>query len=82
LPPADRLFDLEVAAGLRDDEPRSGRPAVPLHHCQFLDFTAMVGDYKYMRRTVLALAEDTKERKRIDTILAEAQRLKKLETEG
>ena len=78
LPPADRLEALEEAVGLRSKEPGSH----DTHRCQFLDFTAMVADYIYMRRVVLALTGGRQERKRTEAILTEAQRLKKLEIEG
>lgn len=49
------------------------------HRCQFLDFTAMVAEYNAMRRVVLALTGGKQERKKVEAILTEAERLKKLE---
>ena len=82
IPDQDRsLAILKLGAFLGIDTAQRIPPDEP-HRCQFLDFTAMVAEYIHMRRVVLALTGGPQERKRTEAILAEAQRLKKLETEG
>ena len=56
------------------------RPSI--HRCEFLEFVAMVSQYRWMRMAVLAFAGSPEERRRAETALEHAARIKKLETEG